>query len=1313
MNKIPKPTTQRTDRSSLKICEERRRKDLNIMLAGTMVICAFLSLVLTGIHFSEPALYKTLGGPALLLPCLLVLVASLPLFLLNRYVSSLLASIIFNLVIFLAVIFGDTPEQIIHGRSFVYLVLPLITSALLILPWVGYVVASLVAIGASLVAITQGVPAPDIPALLLLFLIALITQQTLSNLERIVEKEQKNNRLLVESEDRYRKIIETSPNPMVIVDLQGMIKDCNRAFLKSAGFSSKEDLTARDGYQLIHPDEKARTTEIMAQMLQTGSATGMEIKGWREDGVSLLYEFSASMVTDWEGNFSSVVCAFQDITERKRMENQLRESEERFRALIENSSDIVAVVGMDGAIRYASPSVERLLGYSTGEIIGQNIFNYIHPADLDIAAAALKIGIPAEAIGPMLVLRIQHKNGSWCVLEVVGKPMYDHPAIMGTIVNCRSITEQKEIENELRKSNQLLASTLASLDDAVFIVDFSTKSIIECNPAAAQMFGYPRGEILTRAPDFLFVDENAVEEFKIQLNLAMEDKGFLSHFEYRMKQKDGTVFPVECSGGPLYGPDAKQFGWLSVVHDITERKRMEEELRESEEKFAKAFQFNPAPMLINDSKGRYTEVNQAFIQKLGYSQEEIAGHTAAELDIFMEPEQIKRAHEIFRKDGRLRDFEIALRTRSGEIINGVFFSESLRLNKNPIILSVMNDITERKRAEDELRESNQLLEKTLASLKEAVFIIDWDTRLITNCNPVATEMFGYGREEILGRSIDFLHVDPETLAEFRKQLYKAMEEKGFFNAFEFHMKHKDGTVFSTEHSVTALFDEHGKQISWVSVIRNITERKKAELELRESEAQYRLLAENMSDTVWLMNMNLQTIYISPSVTRLRGYTLDEINAIPLDQQMTPDSMNRAMLLFTEALSPENLGSPNPRTTFQLELEFYKKDGTKFWSENTFTLIRDENGQPINILGSGRDITERKKADIKLHESEEKYHGLIDLLPIGVGIHQKGRIVLLNPTGAKLMGAKSQEELLGASVMDFLHPDYRELAQARISKSVAKGLIAGQEEEKFIRRDGTSFDAQVTALPFGMGSEASMLVVFDDITERKQAQEAIVLQNQRIQEVSRLLVEVQEREKHLLAAELHDDLGQSLTSLKLMLELASTTRSSVTRKKELEKVRELVSELMRKVRNLSLDLRPAMLDDFGLFAALRWLFERFQSQTGIAVRCNFDPDSKQRFDPAVETAAFRLIQEALTNVARHASVQEAQVRLTIGNTLSVEIADQGPGFDYAEKASQVTGSRGVAGMQERARLLGGRVDILSGKGSGTRVLAEIPLKGAAA
>jgi signal transduction histidine kinase len=202
------------------------------------------------------------------------------------------------------------------------------------------------------------------------------------------------------------------------------------------------------------------------------------------------------------------------------------------------------------------------------------------------------------------------------------------------------------------------------------------------------------------------------------------------------------------------------------------------------------------------------------------------------------------------------------------------------------------------------------------------------------------------------------------------------------------------------------------------------------------------------------------------------------------------------------------------------------------------------------------------------------------------------------------------------------------------------------------------------------------------------------------------MEVQEMERRNIALELHDEIGQVLTGLKLTLEVS--TRLPVEEVgASLDQARGLVNELMARVRKLSLDLRPAMLDDFGLLPTLLWHIEHYTAQT--KVRVNFKHNRlERRFAPGVETAAYRMVQEALTNVARHAQVQEASVRLwTNQQTLFIEVEDQGRGFDR-EPVLAASETSGLAGMRERATLLGGQLKIESSIGGGTRLLAELSI-----
>jgi signal transduction histidine kinase len=229
-------------------------------------------------------------------------------------------------------------------------------------------------------------------------------------------------------------------------------------------------------------------------------------------------------------------------------------------------------------------------------------------------------------------------------------------------------------------------------------------------------------------------------------------------------------------------------------------------------------------------------------------------------------------------------------------------------------------------------------------------------------------------------------------------------------------------------------------------------------------------------------------------------------------------------------------------------------------------------------------------------------------------------------------------------------------------------------------------------------------------EKARLFEEIRIGRERLQALSRRLLDVQETERRHIARELHDEVGQVLTGVKLLLEMSrSSPVESVGAR--LEQALALVDELAARVQELSLDLRPAMLDDLGLLPTLAWHFGRYTRQTKVQVDFKYI-GLERRVAPEIETATYRIVQEALTNVARHADVGEVSVRLWLDqDALRVQIEDEGVGFDFEDAlAAGITG--GLSGMQERATLLGGELRVESTPGAGTFLLAEFPLRGAA-
>ncbi len=352
--------------------------------------------------------------------------------------------------------------------------------------------------------------------------------------------------------------------------------------------------------------------------------------------------------------------------------------------------------------------------------------------------------------------------------------------------------------------------------------------------------------------------------------------------------------------------------------------------------------------------------------------------------------------------------------------------------------------------------------------------------------------------------------------------------------------------------------------------------------------------------------------------------------------------------------------------------------------------------------------------VPLPEIDARYRTLVEQIPAVVFMAFLDRGIgeaYVSPQIETILGF-SQEEWLNDPVRWYqqIHPEDK----GRWSVEAAQLFLSGQPLKSLYRvlaRDGRVvwFHCEAKMVRSEDGRPWFIHGVAFDISELKRAEAAVREYAERLKLLSRRLMEVQELERRNIALELHDEIGQLLTGLKLTLEI-STRLPGGEVGASLDQARQLVNELMARVRSLSLDLRPAMLDDFGLLPTILWHIEHYTAQTQVQVNFRHSGLEEKRFAPDVETAAYRVVQEALTNVARHAEVHEATVRIwTHQQTLLIQVEDHGKGFDV-ESVLAASYSSGLAGMRERAIVLGGQLTVESHVGNGTRLLAELSAAG---
>ncbi len=343
-----------------------------------------------------------------------------------------------------------------------------------------------------------------------------------------------------------------------------------------------------------------------------------------------------------------------------------------------------------------------------------------------------------------------------------------------------------------------------------------------------------------------------------------------------------------------------------------------------------------------------------------------------------------------------------------------------------------------------------------------------------------------------------------------------------------------------------------------------------------------------------------------------------------------------------------------------------------------------------LLHLAFDETARERAESALKQIENILEGITDGF---FALDQSLRFTYLNDRAEKLLH-RTRGELIDTRLTD--HPSPAVLVQK--IKEVQKSKVPLAFE--YYDEVAVAY-FEILAYPSATG----ISVYFHDGTLRKKAVDEVEIRNLELQALSRRLVEVQEQERGKIARELHDEVGQILTGLKLTLS-AARRLPDAARDAQLDQAQELVNELIGYVRDISLDLRPAMLDDFGLLPALLWHFDRYTSQTGVRVIFH-QSEIELKFDQAVETAAYRIVQEALTNVAKYAQVEEACVTVdNRGDALYIQIQDDGIGFE-PERSTRAGASYGLTGMRERVHLLMGEFSVDSVPGEGAIIRARIP------
>ena len=607
------------------------------------------------------------------------------------------------------------------------------------------------------------------------------------------------------------------------------------------------------------------------------------------------------------------------------------------------------------------------------------------------------------------------------------------------------------------------------------------------------------------------------------------------------------------------------------------------------------------------------------------------------------------------------------------------------------------DITERKLAEEAVRQSEMKFSTIFQTIPHTVAIVRLRDGVVLDVNDAWSQKTGYPKSEQIGKTSEELdlYVDPDV----RKRQREALLETGEVHNLEGQYRVKDGSLRFGLTSAKIL-ELNGEQCA-VAMIRDITELKAAEGALRQSEAKFRALAETTPSAIVVYKLDDFTIrYVNPAMEVMSGYSQEELLRMLVWDLVHVD--------FHEGIKDRiDAWQTGELRTLRRELRLVTKGGAERWIDYSVGPIQFEGD--LAMIVTAFDITARKQAEEALRQSEERYRLIVE--------NQTEFIVKWLPDGTRTFVNESycryfdmrEEDCLGSSFFPLVAPEFRE-AILNTTAALTPDAPEFTEEHLSIVPRGQRWQKWTSRGIFDAnGNLIELLSTGRDITERKLAEQQVEQSREALRALSAHLQSVREEERTMIAREIHDELGQALTGLKMDLSYVQggLTKAGLDRLSEKStSMSTLIDATIQTVRRIATELRPGILDDLGLVAAIEWQAQDFQKRTGIT--CEFFPGIDDLdLDRERSTAAFRIFQETLTNVARHSGATEVDVRLDQSDdSVTLEIKDNGKGISEAESSGSK--SLGLLGMRERAQLLGGELKITGTAGKGTTVKVRIPL-----
>ncbi len=995
------------------------------------------------------------------------------------------------------------------------------------------------------------------------------------------------------------------------------------------------------------------------------------------------------------GDLSEILISFIDITQSRKTEAILFKSEQRYQRLAK-----VAPVGIfhtdeNGDTAYVNPRWCQITGLSSEEALGHNWLNAVHKDDKKNIIKEWKSAVSMQEISAS-EFRFVRPDGTiaWVMGQAIPEKN-DNGKVVGYVGTITDITERKKSEEE---KSRLLNTIQKSLDE-IYMFNTENFQFQYANDGALKNLGYTSAEIYKLTP-LDIKPEMTIEKVKKLVSPLLNQEKEKIVFETTHKRKDKSTYPVEVHLQLIDDGEKKVF--LTITRDISERKRAEEVLKEGE-RYLKETQLiaNLGTYTMDIATGKWTS-SKVLNNIFGIDEHFEKSYENWPIIVHPEWRSIMTYYFIEEVVGKRTKFDkeykiIRINDKEERWVHGI---GSLKYNENnePVsMVGTIRDITESKRAEEQVREKSMQLESLSNNLPDTVIY-----QVVTDSNQKSK--FSYlskSVERLTGKTVDEIMLNPISLyymvVDDDRQKIMEIGASAILSVNEIdcevrYQNHLKELRWMHIRAVPRKTDEG--TIVWDGVNTDITKQKEAEEELKFSEEKYRQIVETAQEGILVIDENNLTSFVNQRMADMLGYEREEMIGKTLFY-----FMDEAGIKKTE----KYIERRKQGISEEFEFRFKKKNGDDLYSLIMTNPIISGNVYK-GALAMIMDITNKKLVEreimLLMNNTDENFFSVDKQLKI-VSFNEQFKINNLKYVG--------KEVKKGDSILDYVSPSRTNIV-TRIFRNVFKGERSEIEMQipmpdktkvTFLNRYKPNYNNE--------GKIIGAFVTSIDITDRKMAEEEVVKSKDELRNLSSHLENMREVEGARIAREIHDELGQQLTSIKMdaswISKKAGISDKAVTDK--IDDMLHLIDETVKTVRRIASKLRPGILDDLGLIATLEWQCNEFAKRSEI--KCNFKSKLNDfNIDKNTATSIFRVCQEALNNIARYAKATEVKVNIQqMKNVIRLTIQDNGIGFNIEE--IKIKNTLGIIGMKERAFMLGGTLVIESEVEKGTKLILKVPMK----